>query len=674
MFVPSIVRRLRLPLLLLTAFAVLPAVAQNDIRPVPPPGIALSATERAELEALLVPLTAEIARLQTDLKSKPALLRFLPDVRVYEKAVRYALTYNEFFHARELATAKELIAAGMERAKALRNGETPWMRQAGPIVLGYVSKIDDSIQPYGLVVPEAGIAGNRTPRRLDVFCHGRGETLTELAFIGERRHSPGEFVPPDSFVLHPYGRYCNANRFAGEVDLFEALADVRRRYAIDENRLVVRGFSMGGASCWQYATHHTDVWAAAAPGAGFSETMEFLRLPSDGPDAPPWYERQLMRWYDSTDYAANLYNLPVVAYNGDRDGQKQAADRMADALRAEGLTLARVTGRNTGHSYSADAKKEIDDRLAAFAEKGRDPLPSSLRFTTWTLRYPRMHWLTVTGLKKHWERARVNGRIAGDQVTLTTENVTGFSLAPAVARKTVAVDGQRFPGLGGVGITGSALSPVAFIRTGSTWTIDDGARKGLRKKHGLQGPIDDAFMDRFLLVRPTGRPLAEATGNWVARELERARTAWRTQFRGDAPIKDDSTVTRDDIRNANLILWGDPSSNRVLARLAGRLPVSWERDGTLRVRGKSYPAGTTVPILIFPNPENPSRYLVLNSGITWREEAYLNNARQRPRLPDWAVIDITTPPDKTRPGRIADAGFFDEEWRFAPAEDRATTP
>src|SRR5687768_17910198 len=36
------------------------------------------------------------------------------------------------------------------------------------------------------------------------------------------------FTPPHAFVLHLYGRYCNANKFAGEVDLFEALDAVKR--------------------------------------------------------------------------------------------------------------------------------------------------------------------------------------------------------------------------------------------------------------------------------------------------------------------------------------------------------------------------------------------------------------------------------------------------------------
>ena len=67
-------------------------------------------------------------------------------------------------------------------------------------------------------------------------------------------------------MLHPYGRYCNANKFAGEIDLFEALDHVKKHYPIDEDRLVMRGFSMGGAACWQFAVHYPSMWAAAAPG------------------------------------------------------------------------------------------------------------------------------------------------------------------------------------------------------------------------------------------------------------------------------------------------------------------------------------------------------------------------------------------------------------------------
>ena len=102
--------------------------------------------------------------------------------------------------------------------------------------------------------------------------------MSEVNFIRERQSSGGEFLPRNAFVLHPYGRYCNANKFAGEIDLFKGSMTSRNHYPIDDDRIVMRGFSMGGAACWQFAVHYPDMWAAAAPGAGFSETANFLKV------------------------------------------------------------------------------------------------------------------------------------------------------------------------------------------------------------------------------------------------------------------------------------------------------------------------------------------------------------------------------------------------------------
>ena len=109
----------------------------------------------------------------------------------------------------------------------------------------------------------------------------------------------------------------------------------------------------------------------------------------------------------------------------------------------------------------------------------------------------------------------------------------------------------------------------------------------------------------------------------------------------------------------NLVLWGDPSSNAVLARIADKLPVKWEKDG-VRLGRDVYDAGHHVPVLIYPNPLNPKRYVVLNSGFTFREYDYLNNARQVPKLPDFAVVDIDVPVSSRATGGIVTAGFFDE--------------
>ena len=79
-----------------------------------------------------------------------------------------------------------------------------------------------------------------------------------------------------------------------------------------------------------------------------------------------------------------------------------------------------------------------------------------------------------------------------------------------------------------------------------------------------------------------------------------------------------------------------------------------------------FDAENHIPVMITPNPLNPERYVVLNSGFTFREYDYLNNARQVPKLPDWAVVDLRTPPDSRVPGKIADADFFGEKWELKP--------
>jgi hypothetical protein len=683
----------RLRALVLCVLLALPAAVRADgpgdnlpdkVRRVPPAGIKVPDADRQELQAGVDELGKEIDGLRTALKGKPQLLELLPDVQVYHKAVDWALRYDEFYKPDELKTARVLLKEGTERAQALRAGRAPWTTATGLVVRGYVSKIDGSVQPYGLVVPPTYQPNSPGRHRLDVWCHGRGENLTELSFIDGREKSPGEFTPPNAFVLHLYGRYCCANRFAGEVDCFEAMDNVRKHYPIDENRLVIRGFSMGGAACWHLAVHHPGLWAAAAPGAGFSETADFLKVFQNEPVKPTDYEKKLWHWYDATDYALNLFDCPTVAYSGEIDKQKQAADMMAKALEGTGMQLTHVIGPKTAHAYEPGAKKEVSRRIDAIVERGREPVPPVVRFTTWTLRYNQCSWLTVDGLDQHWERGTVYARQDTHGATVRTENVSAFTLSIpwvflsdpqergsgqrpveklAPAPFDVSVDGQQFE----VAYSTDRSLTAHLRKAGGKWqqvaSPDDAT---LSKRHGLQGPIDDAFMDSFVMVRPTGKPLNDKVGAWAKGEMEHAIDHWRRQFRGDAPVRDDDAVKDADIAGSNLVLWGDPSSNKVLAKIAEKLPIRWDSQG-VHVGDRTYSADHHVPVLIYPNPLNPKRYVVLNSGFTFREYDYLNNARQVPKLPDYAVIDVDVPGSSRLPGGIAAADFFDERWELKAA-------
>ena len=280
-----------------------------------------------------------------------------------------------------------------------------------------------------------------------------------------------------------------------------------------------------------------------------------------------------------------------------------------------------------------------------------------------------MKWVKLDGLEKHWDRARLNADVLDDHtIQVTTGNVSALTLdmgpggcpLDVMTKPTVIIDGQKL-----------MVSPPAsdrsweahFEKKAGRWAAVERPDTSLRKRPGLQGPIDVAFMDSFVMVKPTGQPMIPETGAWVNSEMDRAIAAWRSQFRGEAQVRLDSETTDDLVRDNNLILWGDPGSNRVLARIADKLPIRWTGAGIV-VGKETFPAATHALIAIYPNPLNPSRYVVLNSGPTQREFDYLNNARQVPKLPDYAVIDLTTPPGPRWPGRIALAGFFGERWQL----------
>jgi hypothetical protein len=176
------------------------------------------------------------------------------------------------------------------------------------------------------------------------------------------------------------------------------------------------------------------------------------------------------------------------------------------------------------------------------------------------------------------------------------------------------------------------------------------------KVHGLQGPIDDAFVDGFVCVRGTGKTWHPATAKHAESTLARFSAEWTRYFRGNLVIKDDIDVSNDDIAGKNLILFGDPSSNSILAHIADALPLRWN-EKEIAIAGKTFAADGHVPVMIYPNPLSPNKYVVLNSGHTFGEKDLKGtNALLYPRLGDWAILRTA---DATE---LAIVGLFDEYW------------
>jgi predicted esterase len=686
-----------------------PLAAQETIPPIartlPPPGIEIPADK-------LQPIMAATKQLGERLTSI-ADHELYADVALFHKALSYATENGEFYDLKELKTANDLLTEGNRRLDILINKQTPdWTTKVGATVRGFRSVIDGSIQPYGVVVP----AGLKLPKvgeppiPIYVWLHGRGDKQTDLQFVGQRLTKPGEFVPTNGIVVHPFGRHCNAFKFAGETDVLEVIDVAGNAYSpVSEKDSVIKlppvvlaGFSMGGAGAWHLGAHYPACWRAVSPGAGFAETARYQNITPD--KLPSWYEQKLWGLYDVPGYVRNLFNVPVIAYSGELDKQIQAARIMEEAYAGEGKKLEHRIGPGMGHKYHPDVLKQLTlDLQQASMAPVRWSGPK-ITFQTRTLRYPGPAMIAndegyefcapfvITGIDQHWQDSRLDlvwktddpdkrfSRELGDvpQIELAavdhieTQHIRSFMLNTSLEEKakgTVTIDGQSvtitipdeffniFPGF------------VEIVKTDGRWQQKIGKDKNptLTKTCFLQGPIDDAFYDPFLVVVPSGKSKHPAVERWVQFELAHFKDRWRRLFRGDVRIKQDTELTKEDYEKYHLIAWGDTDSNALIKSVADKLPVQWSSD-KLAIGGKSFDSAGHVPVLIYPNPHpdaaGMNRYIVINSGPTYREGHDSSNSLQTPKLPDWAIVDLSVLPDAKAPGRIAEAGFFDEQWRY----------
>lgn len=669
---------LRFSLSLLFAYCLLVGAQQHSqaqtYKQLPPAGIEIKSAARQQLASRVKDLSVRGDLLA---KSVGEAQQWLPDVQVLIRAVDLALRLDGFYRERQVADANSLLDEAERRLEAVAKGfrgiellgfDPNKIDSPQTLIGGYRSRIDDSVQPYGIVLPTAFTINAPMSSRMDVWLHGRGDTQTEIAFLTERRTKVGQYAPKDTIVLHPFGRHCNAFKFAGETDVYEVMQHVSQIVDIDSRKIAIRGFSMGGAGCWHLAVHDPGRWFAANPGAGFVDTLVYQGWVDSTPFPMTPTREKLLNWYDVLPWVGNLRHRSTIAYSGEIDKQRQAADRVIQQAGKMDIQLDYVVGEKMGHKIDAASAQTIDRMLEEHASDTNNTRRSHIDFTTYTLRYSKADWFEITGLEEHWRPGRVQAKVSDeDQITITTSGITRLKIdLTKVPREgtntefTVTIDGEPIEFQMNTNL-GKLM--VEFHRA-DRWKQVDPSNSPLRKQPGLQGPIDDAFCDRFLFVMPSQPAANEAIQKWIEKEIEYAKHRWQTLMRGEVRVVMDKDLTESMIENNHLICFGDFSSNLYLKTIQSSLPFQWN-EVDLSVQSDTFDSQNHVLVMCYPNPKNQQKYLVINSGMTFREFSNVSNSRQIAMLPDWAILRTDQQDDGIFAGKVVRDGFFDETWQPA---------
>jgi len=650
------------PVVLLCVFV---ATAFVEIRAADPDSETIS-----KLQTGLQDLQADVAELQQP-PANPDRDRELlvADVAVFAKAVEWMLRHKEFPKKDYAEQAASAIQTGKERAAELLAGQPTWPLREGVSIRGYVSKVDGSVQPYALTLP-AGVnplSSDRWP--LHVKLHGRADTMNEVNFIARHEGKP---LPKDQdwIQLDVYGRGNNAYRWAGETDVFEAMADVRRRFRIDDHRVTLHGFSMGGAGSWHLGLHYPSLWSSVGPGAGFVDFYEYQKQTKQ---LPPW-QHATLGIYDAIDYSLNAFNVPVCTYGGEEDAQLVASTSVVEAAKSQGVDVKLLIGPGMGHKFHPDSFREFMEFHRQKSKVGRtwNLGRRHIRFVTKTLKYNSCDWLTIEEVEDVYAPTTVDAKIGNDgNVTLSTENVSAFSLSRDVGTLAI-IDAEPLPCYD----AGEGLLPnVFYVKNEQGWAVlnyDDSrsfqSNPARNKRHNLQGPIDDAFMSPFVCVvgdQPTDHTEHQAWADWTLQRFESEFDKW---MRAIVRKVRDEDLDDEMMSGQHLILFGDPDSNSVIRRILPSLPVKWSA-GEFTVDGQTYSTADHGLSIIFPNPLNPRKYVVINSGHTFHEADFKNsNSWLFPRLGDIAVQKFTKNADGGFDEEIVWAANFNSAWELSKAE------
>ena len=615
--------------------------------------------------------TEQLRKAVAELKAKKIRNDVLIEVEIYLKAAENIVRFEEWYHKDSGKWALTTLDRGLERAKQAEDGKAVWRDAPGKwVVRAYRSNVDRSIQPYAVLLPHDYGKDPKKKWRLDVVLHGRDSSLTEAKFIATHQGTSPKDL--DYVQLEPYGRGNNAYRWAGETDVLDAMSkfqrpevdrllpdgklDEGRLEPIDPARVVLRGFSMGGAGTWHIGLHRPGRFCVIGPGAGFTTTHGYVGgLPAKLPD----YQEKCLHIYDAVDYAENAFNVPVVAYSGEKDAQKAAADNIEKLLKGfhEPVRFTHLVAPGLEHQMPPVWQAKAEAEYRKYADKGREQRAERVRFVTYTSRYGTCDWVWAFALERTYEKAVIDATRKGNAMNVTTTNVRRLVLISNENGKdepTLILDGQKLD-------LSEDFPPIlVFEKVGGRWASAGGFLMPKIepfpwiKYSGRQGPIDDAFMGEFLVFKP-----ADGFGAALA---DRFAAVWDRYFRGTLPVRDLKTPGLDYF--AHTILFGDPQNNSLIKDVLPKLPITWTKD-ELVVNGVKYDPKTHLPVLIYPNPLNPRQYVVINSGHTFKEaDLKGTNALLYPRLGDWAVIKPTPTAKDPAAYEVVAAGLFDENWQF----------
>ncbi|MGH2350804.1 MAG: hypothetical protein ACRDJN_04235, partial [Chloroflexota bacterium] len=204
-----------------------------------------------------------------------------------------------------------------------------------------------------------------------------------------------------------------------------------------------------------------------------------------------------------------------------------------------------------------------------------------------------------------------------------------------------------------------------WLTDAGTWQLAEPDAPAGEKRPGVSGPFGDLFRRGVILVTgTTGSAEERFFLDWCARDAASFFRTWnggvhRGGIAGeswfDFPIMTDAEYLASGDQTRNLVAFGTPRTNALLATLAGGIGLE-VGPRTIRLGGREWGGRDVAIIAVLPHPDGSDRYVAVHGGVT--PDAITHGAHLGWQLlPDYLVYDGDL---------VVDWGHFDNRWRLPP--------
>ena len=449
--------------------------------------------------------------------------------------------------------------------------------------------------------------------------------------------------------MEPHGRGNNNYIGLGDQDVVRAIRLAKERFSVDEDRVYLVGDSMGGWGTWNVATRHPDLFAAIAPvfgGADYHSQFSEEALAKLTPLDRFLAEKRESSWA----MAEGLLNLPILVHHGD-------VDRSVNVdFSRYGVRLLERWGYNIRYvelpGYGHEDLNVMSGLIDWFLEHRRVANPPRVRLRSAELGNASAYWVRVDQAASPREFMVVDAEITGpNAIRVDSQNVLALSLSPVI----------------------DTSQPVRVVWNGEPRTVAaDHGRLALtapgyqaaagEKNAAVAGPLGEIYNTPFAIV--TGTASADpAMKEMCRRKAEAAVNFWQQWQRQPPRVFLDSEISDADAARYSLLLIGGPEANRV-ARKFGLVEIAPDH---VTIRGRFFAATDARVQVIYPNPLNPQRYVLLAGANSAGALSLWTPDRLRDADFDFVIEDGHVPPGSERvsaPEIWVAGGWFDRRWQI----------